>query len=122
MLQEVISLTNGEYDLETTKMFIENRNWQLWLGIDPEAYARALAVTEIVVYPRRKICRVVFAQAEEMRFISELLDDLAAWAMGLQCTGMEAWCRPGMAKELTKKHGFDDRYRVVVKDLNRSLQ
>lgn len=121
MLTECINLTNGEYSIEDTQRNILERDWQLWLGIDSEDYARSVAVTEIAHYPRRKICRVVLVQAEEMRFISELLDDLAAWALSIQCTGMEAWCRPGMAKVLVKNHEFIAKYQVVTKDLKRSV-
>lgn len=123
LLQKCLNETAGEYDLPATLVNLLARDWQLWLGVTAfKGDIKAVAVTEIVYYPKRKVCRFIMLSGTGADSILKLRDDLAAWAMSFNCVGIEAWCRPGMAKLLVERAGFSPKYHVVTLDLKRSLQ
>ena len=65
------------------------------------AEIRAVVVTEVNVYPLKKMIRIVLMQGDGMRdWIDTLRDCLQAWQMQIGADGIEAECRPGFARAL----------------------
>jgi hypothetical protein len=92
---------------------------QLWILARDGAIVGAL-VTEILRWPRRTVCRLVLAGAED-----GLRDEwlawrgaLEAWARAEGCTAMEIYGRPGWARLVPEA-----RKRVVLEwDLTKKEQ
>lgn len=122
LLLSCIKENTGEFTLNDTLVQLEKRNWQLWLGIRSDGLIQATGVTEIINYPSKKVCRIVMLAGEGVEAICEVYEDLSAWALGLDCRGLEVWARPGMAKMLQKHLGFTPKYQVCTLDISRSLQ
>lgn len=122
MLQECIDLNEGEFTLADTYQKLVSREWQLWLGVQMPRNIKSVAVTEIVNYPSKKVCRIVMVAGEGLEFILSLSDHLKSWAQEFNCTSFEVWCRPGMAKVLQRRLCFVPKYQVLTLDITRSLQ
>lgn len=82
---------------------------QLWPG--PEA----CAVTEIVVYPNRKVLHV-FLAAGKMEGIVDMQQSAEEWGKLQGCTAMTIAGRKGWARVL-KDVGYEEKYVTLAKEL-----
>lgn len=88
---------------------------QLWLVQDDDA-TYALAITEIVSYPRITVCKLLACTGEDAPRWVDLLDEIEAWAKGQGCSVMEPICRPGWERQL-KPMGYRKTHVVLEKRL-----
>jgi hypothetical protein len=100
----------GHLESRDVRDALERRDMQLWIARREDAVVAAL-VTEIVVYPRRKVCRfVLMGGADGQREVwLPWLSLLEAWARAEGCDLVEIYGRPGWARLV--RH---DRRRVVL--------
>jgi hypothetical protein len=100
----------GHLDSTDLRAALERRDMQLWIARREDAVVAAL-VTEIVAYPRRKVCRLVLMGGEDGEREAWLpwLPLLEAWARAEGCDLVEIYGRPGWARLV--RH---DRRRVVL--------
>ena len=82
---------------------------QLWLGDD------ACAVTEIVVYPRKKVLHV-FLAAGKMETIVDMLDSAERFGKANGCVSITIAGRHGWKRVLSKE-GFEHTLTVLEKGL-----
>lgn len=101
----------GHFAPEDIRAALLRRDMQLWIVRRPDRSAAGALVTEIVAYPRLKVCRLVLAAAADggredwlpwRRFVED-------WARVQGCQAMELYGRPGWARIV--RH---DRKRVVL--------
>ena len=86
---------------------------QLWIGIDDGL--KAVAVTQICVYPRRKVARVwIFAAEDAPSWIAGDLMHIEAWAKAEGCSEIEMSGRLGWRKRLP---GWGVREVLMTKEL-----
>lgn len=89
------------------------RDAQLWLGIDDGL--KAVAVTEICVYPQKKIARVwIFAAEDAPSWIENDLGHIKAWARAEGCSELEMSGRLGWRRRLP---GWGVREVLMTKEL-----
>jgi hypothetical protein len=81
------------------KEALEKAAWQLWVAHD-NARVHALCLTEILVYPRMKTCRVVAATGHDREEWVDYLKVMEAWAAAQGCERMETLARPGWRRVL----------------------
>jgi hypothetical protein len=95
LLATSIDMAAGRYLPEDVLQFCEAGNLQLWLiAIDNKIVAAA--VTEIVIYPRKKVVRVAFAGGSMAKQWAHALDEkLEAFGRHWGCTATEAAARRG---------------------------
>lgn len=75
------------------------REWQLWVtGIGRQI--DACAVTEIVLYKRKKVCNIRICTGQNRQHWQSLMPFLESWAIAQGCTKMESIARKGWAKIL----------------------
>lgn len=70
---------------------------QLWAAFDGQT-VKAICITEIVTFPRLKICRFAYAAGSDMRVWAQHLDTVKAWAKAHGCQeiwggGRKGWSR-----------------------------
>ena len=85
---------------------------QLWLG------ANGCAVTEIVVYPNKKVLHVFLAggdQGQGIEQITDMHDDAMAWGKAQGCDGMTVTGRRGWKKILQPK-GWTEQFTTLLKE------
>ena len=89
--------------------------WQLWANSDERPHTwekQAIAITEIMYFPRQRKCVVRYA-AGNMEGILEGLPVLEAHAKAAGCQRIEVYGRKGWERVLSWRH----RYAVLEKDL-----
>lgn len=76
----------------------------------------ALAITEIVAYPRIAVCKLLACTGEDAARWVNLLTQIEAWAKAQGCAAMEPICRPGWERHLKPK-GYRKTHVVLEKTL-----
>jgi len=85
---------------------------QLWMG------KNGCAVTEIVVYPNKKVLHVFLAGGNKgygIKQITDMHDDAMAWGKQQDCEGMTVAGRKGWKKVLQKK-GWSEQFTTLLKE------
>lgn len=91
--------TRGRFEPEDIKPILLTGRGQLWLSWrdgEPEAFC----VTEIVCYPRTKICRLFLAAGKDRNHWLGFEPLVTAWAKSQGCTGFELIGRAGWRRAL----------------------
>ena len=96
--------------------FCKDAKMQLWIVFDSDAEIKAVVTTEIVNYPRKKVCRVVTLGGEEIDNWLHSISVIEAWAEEKGCHAIETFCRKGFIKKL-EKYGYEQTYTVLGKEL-----
>ena len=108
LIQKAIDRGQGEYEAGDILAFLLSRDMQLWVSDDLEA----AAVTQIIVYPRRKVCSVLLVggcglhQWKNTKVIE-------TWAAAQGCELMRAHGRRGWHRAV----GWQEVYTVAEKRL-----
>ena len=77
----------------------------------------AIAITEIVDFPRRKICRLLACTGTGADRWLDKLAEIEDWARHRGCTAIEPIARPGWERKLTAR-GYRKTHVVLEKSLN----
>lgn len=89
---------DGLYAPEDIKKSLKERSMQLWVYAPKDL--QALCVTEIITYPRMKICKVGAAGNKRDDWHG-FMSVIEAWAREQGCDKMHIHARKGWAKVLT---------------------
>jgi len=108
-----------EYDMEELYRRLAVGEAQLWLVAEKGARLVMVAVTRIIRYPCVKRFSVDLIVGEDLEGCVVFLEVGANWSKQFGCTEVEASCRPGIRKVMTK-HGFQKQYEVIVKPIGGS--
>ncbi len=85
---------------------------QLWMG------ANGCAVTEVIVYPNKKVLHVFLAGGDKgygIKQITDMHDDAMAWGKEQGCNGMTVAGRKGWKKVLQSK-GWTEQFTTLLKE------
>ena len=85
---------------------------QLWLGV------KGCAVTEIVVYPNKKVLHVFLAGGDKghgIKQITDMHDDAVTWGKAQGCDGMTIAGRKGWKKVLESR-GWSEQNTTLIKE------
>ena len=117
MLAKGIAHGDGELDLDDIHRLLIERSMQLWVVYNSDEDQIAMAgVTEIVSYPKSKICRAVVLGGDGVdRWLSHIAG-IEEWAKSKGCDKLEAYGRRGLAKKM-EQIGYNNKYVVIRKDL-----
>ena len=115
LLEKVLKKSGeGNFEIEDVKKFIDRGVFQLWAWIEEDKIL-ACAVTEIITYPRRKICSVMMVGGSGLHiWKKEAVDMVADWGRKNGCTDIEGYVRRGWLKILKD-------WRVAWITIRRSL-
>ena len=85
---------------------------QLWMGTN------GCAVTEIIVYPNKKVLHVFLAGGDKgygIKQITDMHDDAMAWSKQQGCDGMTVAGRKGWKKVLQSR-GWSEQFTTLLKE------
>ena len=85
---------------------------QLWMG------ENGCAVTEIIVYPNKKVLHVFLAGGDKgygIKQITDMHDDAMAWGKQQGCDGMTVAGRRGWKKVLQSR-GWSEQFTTLLKE------
>lgn len=101
LLERGVPHLRGTHTVEDLKQAIVDGEVQLWRGRD------SILITEVSVYPRMRVCRIVLAVGDMAELVDEVEPTVCAWARENQCsrveiTGRRGWQR--VLQEYTQPH------------------
>ena len=111
-IQSALNKGGDTHDFKDVVDGIMSGNFQLWLGTN------GCAVTEIVVYPNKKVLHVFLAggdQGQGIEQITDMHDDAMAWGKQQGCDGMPVTGRRGWKKVLASK-GWKEQFTTLLKE------
>lgn len=86
----------------------------LWVTEDDKIHS--LAITQIVSFPRTKVCKILCCTGKGMNEWVHYLMEIEMWAKAMGCSTTEPECRKGWARVL-KKMGYKPAHVMLIKDL-----
>lgn len=116
-IQRALNESNGELTLQHVYIDLINARKQLWVISDENYKTHAVAVTEIVQYPAKRIARIIFLGGEGLERWSKLLSDTViehAREYGATCVeviGRKGWDR------FLKGMGYKTKYYHLVREV-----
>ena len=111
-IQSALNKGGDTHDFKDVVDGIMSGNFQLWLGTN------GCAVTEIVVYPNKKVLHVFLAggdQGQGIEQITDMHDDAMAWGKQQGCDGMTVTGRRGWKIVLASK-GWKEQFTTLLKE------
>ena len=99
--------SGGTHLFEDVVEAVSSGNMQMW------ANGETVAITEVLVYPRKKVLHV-FIGSGTRKGLFEMLDSAWEWGQSIGCTAMTLAGRKGWLK-LMGKHGFRPTLYVMEK-------
>ena len=116
-LEKALEHSDDEFKIDDVLQFLLDRAMQLWVLYDISTHDVVMAgCTEIIDYPRSKICRVVLFGGISGMMWQEYLTIIEDWAKEQGCVSIESLARKGMAKKLIKLN-YKPVYQVSRKKL-----
>ena len=120
LIEAALKHSEGEVIPEDLIKPIKVGKMQLWVALSDGVIAAM--ITEIVVYPRKRVLRVITIAGKDGHGMSKwygFLPLVEGFALSNNCSSLEAWTRKGMAKKLTD---WEHKYMVITKDLKSRMQ
>ncbi len=110
-LHKGLEYSNGEIAVEDIYDGLKSRDMQLWAGISDSGECVACMVSEIINYPRMKVCRMIVVGGSHMKLWLDYQHTFMEWARENGCDRVEAYCRDGMMRRL-EPYGYEKLYNL----------
>ncbi len=119
LISPVMRFANGTMDADDLKSFIGKGDMQLWVVIDKVTQKIPLVVvTEIVLYPKLKSCRIVLVNGDGLKNMRIAVDHVENWARSIDCKRIEGSGRQALGiGRILKASGFKHISTHIGKDL-----
>ena len=112
-IESALKHGHGEFEADDIHDALVNKDMQLWVIYEkPKNNIVLVVVTQILDYPRMKVCRIVVLGGESHLLWETKLFILEEWAKEQGCKRIEAYCRDGLQKKL-EKLGYKKLYNWV---------
>lgn len=108
-IQSALDYSGGTHTVDDVVDNVLTGRMQLWPA------ERGCAVTEIVVYPQKKVLHV-FLAAGEMDQLFDMIESAAEWARGQGCTAMTLAGRLGWQRAM-KPLGWEPKMIVMEREI-----
>lgn len=105
---EAYQRARGRLNIQDVYDLLKTSDMQLWLALEGEEIL-GLCTTEIVRYPRKKVCAVRMCTGKDYNKWKHFIKNIEDWARISGCTAMETQCRQGWArvfKDYEQTHVF----------------
>ena len=118
LLDRVKEHSEGEAEPDDFLEPLTHGDMQLWIFTEESSLHSAM-ITQIIVYPQKKILRVISIAGSEFEKLRQFNDMVESFAIKTGCTGLELWGRKGWKKLLPD---WESNYIVYTKDLIHRMQ
>jgi|TARA_R100000951_G_scaffold90672_1_gene78968 hypothetical protein len=111
-IQSALNKGGNTHEFKDIVDGIISGNMQLWLG------ANGCAITEIVVYPNKKVLHVFLAGGDKglgIEQITDMHDDAIEFGKQQGCVGMTVTGRKGWKKVLQSR-GWSEQFTTLLKE------
>lgn len=114
LIEEATKYSIGKFTGTDVIRLIMNNTFQLWGAVGDDL--RGIAITEIVQFPQKKVCRFLCCTGNEAADWIGLIEEIEAWAKSIGCKSFQAECRPGWERYL-KPFGYMKHHVILDKEL-----
>ena len=118
LLDRVREHSEGETEPDDFLEPLTHGDMQLWI-VTEEGSLHSAMITQIIVYPQKKILRVISMAGSEFEKLRQFNNMVESFAIKTGCTGLELWGRKGWKKLLPD---WESNYIVYTKDLKHRMQ
>ena len=118
LLNRVKEHSEGEAEPDDFLEPLTHGHMQLWIATEDKQMHSAM-ITQIIVYPQKKVLRVISIAGSDFRRLYEFNDMVESFAIKTGCSGMELWGRRGWKTLLPD---WESNYIVYSKDLKHRMQ
>ena len=111
-IQSALEKGGDTHDFKHIVDGVQSGHMQLWFGVN------GCAVTEIIVYPNKKVLHVFLAggdQGHGIEQITDMHDDAVEWGKAQGCDGMTIAGRKGWQRVLESR-GWRQQFTTLVKE------
>ena len=111
-IQSALEKGGDTHDFKDIVDGVQSGHMQLWFGLN------GCAVTEIIVYPNKKVLHVFLAggdQGHGIEQITDMHDDAVEWGKAQGCDGMTIAGRKGWQRVLESR-GWRKQFTTLVKE------
>ena len=112
-LPAIIKSARGKLTGEDLRHICKSGVYQLWLAMGEEVIA--VGMTEIIPYPKKRICRVIVGEGRQRKKWQHFIKEIESWARQQNCTGMQVLGRPGWQRVHID---YDATHVLLEKDLD----
>ena len=114
---EALEHSDGSYSIEDIYKHLLDNTFLLWLFYNDDRHcAEGAMITEIVQYPRRRFCTILFLGADNLDDSLVLFEEFIKWARNHRCDSINMYGRQGWERRL-KSLGFDKLFSVMEKKI-----
>lgn len=111
LIEQALVYADGKYNLESIYKAISERNKQLWVATYDHDLI-AVCVTEITIYPCKKVLTVFASAGIRMDSWLDFLQPIMAWGKSQGCEAAEIYGRKGWERILAK-YGYEHVSTVI---------
>jgi len=108
---QALKYGDGKFTLQDIFMAIKAKDMQLWVIVDNDDYIHAVAVTQIIYYPSKKVMLFVIVSGVKFDNWVHLLPHFILFAKEHDCDSIEFYGRPGWEKKV-EQLGFNKIHTV----------
>jgi len=117
LIQKALDHAEGALTTTDALRLVLNGRMNLWVGFDDNHRIFVAVLTEIISYPRHKICRVITTATATGHDFDEwfptMYGIIEKFALSKGCSAFEAWVRKGLARKLKWDHEYSVIYKVL---------
>ena len=99
LIAKGLEYSDGKYETWDIFTLIESKQMQLWIITEGEKII-ACGVTQIVIYPQKKVCLIVLVSGKDFDRWEHFIKEIRDWARSINCQTIETYGRPGWKKKL----------------------
>lgn len=99
ILQRAVDKSQHDYAIQDIYAALKQRDMQLWVWVENDAI-EACCITQIISYPRRRICQMPFIAGNKMKNWLSTEETIVAWAKERGCSQFEGFARDGWLRVL----------------------
>lgn len=110
-IEQALEYAGGTHTALDVLAAIGTDHLQFWPGAD------SFLVTELEVYPRKKVCHI-FLAGGHLDELQRMLRGIEAWAVTQGCQAVTLTGRAGWAKSFLKHDGYEVKWTAMAKELS----
>lgn len=108
LIERALTYGNGEWDAGDLLTLLLREEMRLWSAGD----FKAIAVTRVVTYPRKKICDVILVVGDGLKEWGRS-QEIEIWAKAQGCQLLRCYGRRGWARAV----GWTEKQSIAIKEI-----
>ena len=109
-IKAALKHAGGTHNLEDILEGVLKRNYQMWPGVE------SVVITEIAVFPRKKVL-ILFLAGGDYEELRKMLPDLELFGKAEGCSSVSLTGRKGWLRSFLPAEGYEHSAQLMTKEL-----